>query len=391
MRSSEIFTRQRMKLDISVWLSMITVIVLSCGLFAYKMIDKSKIKPCTPFDITINGLANSGDSTYNVDESLLFKGNIPSGDEIIWYFGDNTKKQEGFITSHTFKQTGNFVITATINDNCVSRRKINIIKPEIIIRDSSGNIAANIIGSDEIPIGENATFYTLLPASSYVWTIENNNYYQPRNGKQTAFKFKTAGIYTIMLVLDNDRQKTFRKNVVVNPADANNNDEDESLTKLIPSDYYKVSPKKEDSVVNQNLPAQNQSVQSLPAQNQTVQKPPEEKTIEKRGIGAGTFKGLLENLVLGKMECDKFNQYFLCLNLTAKNVYVNGGRKPVSFSDFCQQLQLQSQKKGTTVEIASAEIKRDDPDNPDCETRLNIGYTVTEKKLILFKKKTTPH
>ena len=104
--ANNIFTRKRMMLDNNVWLVMLTCIVLSMGLFGYKLANR-KEKPCDTIDIYVNGYVNVEKIDFNLGDALTLS--VPAGieDEVVWDFGDGSKREKGASLIHIFKKEVN--------------------------------------------------------------------------------------------------------------------------------------------------------------------------------------------------------------------------------------------------------------------------------------------
>ena len=341
----------------------------------YRLIDKTKARPCTTSTIFVNGSTNT-DSDYNANTSLMFKASVGPKDDIAWDFGDETGRQDGFITTHAFRKTGKFIVTATVNGICITRATISVVKPGFMLRDSSGNIVENISGDDQAIVGMSANFRTALPANTYKWTIENNSNYKPVIGKQAAFKFKTRGVYSVLLVLDNNPQKSYRKQVVVTDPITSTGDDGEKISPLLPGDYYKEQPK--DTV--QVAPAQVQTTTQQEVQKQTVNPPVEQPTEDEPPsvivITDVQLKGMLEKVVRNEAQADDFKRY-LCGGPNTK-VRVNNEKNVITLTALCDRL------RGKKIDIESAQ-RVPDPDNNDCEISLIVKYS-EHKGLWPFKK-----
>lgn len=355
-----------MGLDGKVWLVMLLLVITSAGLLGYKIIDNNN-KPCNPVEIVINGLSNDDSHIYNIGEPLLFKAGNSPHEKISWDFGDDTKKEEGFTASHIFKEPRIYNVTVIVNGNCESVAILRIKTPMSLTQYTPSPIVTNsIIGADEVNVKEDQKYSAPLDADSYEWNIKDNNNFAPRTGKETTFRFKSPGRYTIQLQLNHDPQKTYTKTVdVTDPlSKAKNNTSFEQPQVLVP-DYPVPIKKPEQTPVNQNQQVQNQS--AAPPQV-TVNPPPtdnpskktEEQPVIHKRVSNGTLKDMLEEIVVNSRAPETFNVY-LC---------DEGNTKVVENSQWSTFTQLCNNIRGKKVEITSAEQVREG----DCIVNLTVNY-----------------
>jgi len=352
MNQSRIFTKRSMGIDNKVWLTMLTVVIICLGLMSYKIIARNTDKPCIPVTMLINGKENSIASSYNTNEPLLFRASTAPGSEVIWDFGDNTKKEEGFTTSHIYKKEGTFPITITINGKCPNYIKVNVIKPVPVIRDTAFRILQSITGPEQTIEGQPALFNSELTASTYEWSIVGKENIKPITTKEASFNFPLADTYIVQLTLDNDRMNRYTKTVVVVP------DKSKELKVKIPSDKLPVlidDPDKFKSKV-ENTPV------APPEKHDTVATAPviEVKPMHKM-ISNKTLQTMLDEVVQGKKTVQDFDM-FLCNGASTK---LNGNGKITTFGAFCEM--VIGNKK---YRIESVEQGKEN----DCIATLTVNY-----------------
>jgi hypothetical protein len=205
MNSERILTRKTLGLDHRVWRVMIVLFVLSIGLYSYKLIDTPK---CTPVDFKTKTIDN--DSVYSTDEILSFS-TLRFEKNITWDFGDNSPGGAGTFVTHRFASEGKYFIKVTVNSDC------QFIKPITVRKAVVENISTReqIDGHPSTFVGTSETYSALTTATNYEWSVENHPEYGVLNGQSVAYKFLSAGDFTIMLMLDKDRFKIYRKSVTV--------------------------------------------------------------------------------------------------------------------------------------------------------------------------------
>lgn len=220
MNSHRIYTRKTNGLDHSVWLFVFILMFLSLGLLSFLWIDQSK---CVPFTIKISP---GDESKFYRGEPLIFNSSI-SGKKIIWDFGDETKIEKGAYVIHKFINPGKYFVKASINSDCDQIIKEVIILKSIEELDNEDKIVytGNLIAGKEIEFSCNKI------ADSWTWFVKNEPGIKPRqHGEKANIIFPNAGIYTVQVSLNNDRNKSYFRDVVVSdngvvkikPIDINN-------------------------------------------------------------------------------------------------------------------------------------------------------------------------
>src|SRR5262245_4458970 len=106
--STSIFTKRFMGLDRGVWWVMLVVVVLSIGLAGYKI---SGDKPCVNMMVAINGTIKGDNKTFYVGETVRFVALFAEGKKVVWDFGDQSNKEQGMRSTHTYKKEGVFPVT----------------------------------------------------------------------------------------------------------------------------------------------------------------------------------------------------------------------------------------------------------------------------------------
>jgi hypothetical protein len=229
MNSNYIFTKRLMGMDRKVILTMLVMLLFSAGFLSYTIIKTNKETPCKPFDILVFGERNIENKTYAAGDQILFRAVAGINDKVTWDFGDNSPEVEDAATRHIFTEEKIFSITATINGKCYSDTKIHIKKKEIPDFDSSGNVVEQfILGESEAFVNEPVTFTAHSPVSSYRWSIDKSGY-PAKTSKDATFTFKRSGIYTIRLMVNDDRTKEYKFTITVTAPKKLIDDEDQII------------------------------------------------------------------------------------------------------------------------------------------------------------------
>lgn len=336
MNANIIFTKKVSGFDKRIWFVMAVSVAISLLLMGYVSYNRTDDIPCKPVSIAINGITKFDHAVFNTGEFLLFRAPISPGDRITWDFGDNTKIEEGFTATHTYNQQNIYRIVVTVNGKCRSELIVNV-KPPITITDND-NLLEGIMGRDTTNMGVDENFSTILEAGSYEWSIENDNNYVTRYGKETVFRFRTPGRFTVVLMLDNDLSKKYRKQVYVK--ERVNIDRGEGpIRSLINDDYTIVKQRPEDKPPPQvnNVPP--------PVANNPVAS---ERTIIK--IENLQFKEYLQSLVCGEMNSSDFDKF---LHDGGKTKTFINNKDSKTFEELCNVI------KGKKIKIENVDLVKD--------------------------------
>ncbi len=342
MPPTSIFTRKRMGLDNKVWFSMLMVILLSLGLVGYKFKGSGEKIDCKAIAIYVNGRANTDSVFFRTGELLTFRSPINPGDKVSWDFGDGSKTIEGFSSVHSFKLAGIYNVTAVINGECFFDKKVKIKKAEPVIRDSLGNITENIIGEEQGLVGDNLVFSTPLPASTYEWYIENNNNYPKKSGDSISYKFRSAGNYILVLVLNQDRSKKFTKTIIVSDLRAPERD--------------LITPR---VLIPKETEPKDTLVRVAPIDTSKLKKEAPKKF---KYLTDQQFVINMQALVCGTMEAAAFDAY-LCLGQNTPVIANGKGGK--TFASLAAEIH------GKKIEIESVTAARE---NENCVVTLTVKY-----------------
>jgi len=317
-----------MGLDSQVWSVMLILSILSIGLLGYKLADNKK---CIPFTFNLKTASFHSDSIYYVGENVTFSSSNP-GQSISWDFGDNSDKIEGSYVPHKYTVPGTYRIIASSGTDCDETRIIKIVHAP---QSSYIREGEKIIGPSLITNAVEAEFNCAVLADSYTWSIKSYPSIKPiGSGGRIKFRFPNAGNYTIQVVLDNDRVRSYTKEISVDDVLTRKSIIPEKLPNLIPVD-------------------------PTPDTKTQPEKLPEIKVIEEEdtkpryvAINNETFITLLQSVQKGQMDISEFNRFF-CQGIIPQ-VRENGKKK--AFSVLYQELGSNKYKKAT---IKSLQLKRD--------------------------------
>jgi hypothetical protein len=349
MKTSGIFTRRSSGLDRKVWFAMVVTMLLSFMLVSYKLVTKNNEKACSNPLVFVNGLKENSVKTYLTGDVIWFKTPITSARKATWIFGDSARKEEGFTVAHTYTHEGIYLVSVITDGGCATYTKINVIARSFQPVDSAGNIIEHIVGTDQAPLGK-YKFSTNDTAKSYKWTVENDNNYDPQFGRTGTFYFRTPKKYILKLVLNNDVNKTYRKEIlVIDPNAGKVGNDDKSAKNEVPVIIPALAPKSD--------PLQSQIAPDTP---KTVVAPPKVEVRHIIGTSTQTFKSYLQSFVCGGMEAKDFYKYLTDEGGTK----VIANKAYTTFDAFCKDI------KGKKIEIESVDFKKEG----DRIIEINVGY-----------------
>src|SRR5690606_551766 len=103
-------------IDFKVWLSLLTLVVLSAGLFAYKV---AVYVPCpdlsTPIKGKLSQAETGGTPTFYVNEQISFSvSGAGKESSIVWNFDDNSEKKAGIAVAHVYAKEGYYLVKAML-------------------------------------------------------------------------------------------------------------------------------------------------------------------------------------------------------------------------------------------------------------------------------------
>ncbi len=425
---TSIFTKSRLGLDNSVWLTMLVVFVCSASFLSFKLATHVN---CSAFEIATSGLRQQTNNVFYVGESITFSVPATSADKLRWNFGDGAREQTGKpVMQHSFLKEGDFTVSCIQNDKCLQTVAISIISRPARRKDSAQFGAIPIIGADTVTAGLSAHFSTLIKASySYQWNLSGSPDVKTTSGVD--FNFYKDGVQMITLTIDGNKRYT--KTVVVLPKKSAGNNatgEMESLparsiqippavnsiyptsggpgtnvtimgsffngTKSVSfggieaKSFQIVSPTEITAIVGEgsqtgpvtvtteNGPSPASSPQFTYIASNGVadaNAPNQADNATRKSLTDANLKTLLTKVAKGdpNVTVQKVAQSFCGGEGTL--VKANSEKKAITLSELCKRLQS---AKDVTVE--SAKIIHD-PNNPNCETNILVTYSQPRKIL----------
>ena len=320
MNSHRIYERKVKGLDNSVWLFMFIIMLLSLTLLTSFLIERKK---CIPFGFKITPKADSG---YYTGKNLSFTLST-SAKNVTWDFGDGSPEKTGVFVSHEYHKAGKFYVTASIKDGCDTTQEITVIKNPLDL--STGY---EIQGPESIAVEKDADFSCTVYASSWKWEIMYHPEIKVKAEKlgTAVFRFANPGTYSILVTLDDDRTKTYKKEIVITDDRVKRKTADINDLKPIFTDQR--GPKKEEP---------------------TQQEPEEQKTSLIQ-ISPRSFKDKLNAVIADDNSSpspEHFNQFLDYGQQTT--VKIEGSTTTMSFNKFYAYL-----KNNGNLKIAEVKLDR---------------------------------
>lgn len=361
-RSYSIYSRQWLGFDNRVWLALLATVVLSLVLFGFKMISHVA---CTSVTLSAKGnLEHKRSNVFYLNEEVVFTARMQHAQSIAWDFGDGTTGS-GDSVKHTYKAEGIFNVTVLINDKCKEAFPVRVRKITTQAATTETTTVNAISGPDMMAPGTPQTFTSTADAGTYEWTMEGDPSFKIKTGKTIGYTPSTPGNIILILKLDGDSSKTFRKAITIGeagtPTSSTGNGQ-AAIAELPPIPVIK----KKDPVVAPQTGGGNDPVNPPPVVNTPPVTPVKKKfTI----IPDGEFQLMLNDVVDKKKNMMDFNNY-LCRGPETQ-VMANG--KWTTFGELCKKLQ---DRKGIFNKKVKVKFKRQklDPDNGNCVLFIEVDY-----------------
>ncbi|UTN02175.1 PKD domain-containing protein [Flavobacterium bizetiae] len=300
------------------------------------------------------------------EEAIDFYDKTPNAKSWKWDFGDGSEPDTRKHTLHIYKKPGKYLVTLTINGECINTQ-------ELIIKDK---YAADKLGSPQIitskiiTVGQPAYFRSgSESAKTWEWAFGENRGID-ETFANPVYTFSTPGEKTITLVINGDFSKVAKKVIYVHPR---------VIKKTNPLDVTSyVYEKNADAFA---LPRGTVKKDPLDDMLQYVPVAPKTKTIKdsikevKKApkISEDQFEILLNKVAEGSKVKDDFAE-FLCDDLEIPIVKNNNDL--LTFAQLCANI------KGKKIKIESIRLNKDK--NNNCIKGMSINYKV--KKYLIWVK-----
>ena len=300
------------------------------------------------------------------DESIEFYDKTPNAKSWKWDFGDGSEIDVRKHTFHIYKKPGKYVVTLTINRDCMHSKEINI----------KYKYAEDILGTPQIivpkiiTVGQPAYFKSVSEdAKTWEWAFGENRGID-ETSSNPVYTFSTPGEKTITLVTNGNFSTVAKKVIYVhprvikktNPLDVTSYVYEKSAEAFaLPRGTVKKDPLEE-------------MLQYVPVAPKTKTQKDSISTIKKAPkISEDQFEILLNKVAEGSKVKDDFAD-FLCDDLDIP--VVKNDADLITFSQLCAGM------KGKKIKIQSIRLNKDKQTN--CIKGLNISYKV--KKYLIWSK-----
>jgi hypothetical protein len=343
-RTSLIYSRSFLGLDIKVWVTLLIVIIISILLFGFKIINNTS---CPPITLRTQGtMPHKQSNVFYINESILFTASANRAEKVEWYFADGTPLVPGSEKKHSFSAEGDYLVTAIINGKCEETLPIVIRQ-----RGTNSKLLADstpqspIVGNTHATAGSIEEYRCNIQASVYKWTIEKNAPVEEKFGQSVSFSFSDTGTYNMILQLDDDESKVWKQTIFVRPLSGAGNIEDPSLIpppKTLP--LPRTDRVRDQGPTSTTLPDPTAPPMPVPV---PIPVKPAKKYYQ---IPPQELENMLREVVAKKRDVPDFDN-ILC---NGGNTMVTANDKSISFSELCKKLK---DKKGLVFKSKVKDIK----------------------------------
>lgn len=332
----------------------ITMIILSLVALMVTAFRYKHYEPCLAFNVKAKA------EYYRTGEPIRFETDARQAQDFRWEFGDNETSRTNIPSVvHTYQAPGEYTITLTVNGRCSEYKTIYITRAP---RLENPLLLPTFICPQSAEVGKPVTFTdTTAGARSWEWRFGETAVVDA-TASTASYVYKTPGLKTIALVINNNAKQMAICKVFVNEAAAarpkdNNNRRNRQQGNII------VIPAKP------STPTLNEQANEQPA----MKEPP-------RPMGTSISKQELE----GKLRMVASNFFkaegftpFLCNNL---NIPVSLNGQEITFVEFCNKLSaLKSEKK-----IKELNVQQIKSHETNCIISLNVSMKLKKGFLGLF-------
>jgi hypothetical protein len=379
MNANHIFTHKRMGLDRRVWWLMLFFCIVSIGLFGYNSINR---KPCSVISLTARSESGSTKQFY-INEPIHFTAFMSGSEKVDWDFGDKTTAGESNSSIfHSFRQTGNFIVKATIDGGCEEVMALKVIKRpgvELSNNETPALVESIIVPSNRYPlVGEIVKFSSTVEASKYEWWIEGSS--DPvKNTSTVAYTFNLPETYTVRLKINDNTKKIYSYPIVV--VDLPKTEEENKVTGNVPKilqPTYTPPPPYVPPVDNPVSADQTQGQKTNPVIPEVKQNPTPDNNMPPRKyayLSNAQFKERLQEVVAANKNFKDFDMY-LCDG--GATVVIENGTQ-TTFERLCQNI---TGEKREIVSVDYLDVKQFD-DKSRCIKSLKVKHE--KKKKGIFK------
>jgi PKD repeat protein len=351
MNAADFYSRRIFGIDYRVWAAMLSISLLSLGLYGYKQIRYDTIGDlsCPTDTIAVDGKKVEVVAGCYLNRYSTFAIQSDNAASVEWNFKDGTNSEKGQFVSHKFTQVGIYRVTATVNGRCTYTAEVEVVEDPFYLERLQRPVVEIYADPTRPTIGSSVKFYcvTDIPSiTAYEWRVVNTD--EVQMVAEPSFTFKNKGNYAVELVINNNPLKKWRTVIEVtneilqtpqtgegNVAGAGMPVDAGQLGKLITEEV--TPPSSKDKQPNNNAVINNEGTSKPDTSNRT-------STPKAPLLDPNAFKELLQEVIdqEGK-ELEDLYEYLDYKSSTMVKVNENKGLIPIK--DFCKDMRGKKKKK----------------------------------------------
>lgn len=328
----------------------LTMVVISLVALVFTGFKYKNHEYCFPFQIKASA------AHYRTDEPVKFETDARSANTFQWDFGDNESNQTSINSViHAYNQPGEYTVALTVNGQCTEYKTIYITRAP---RVENPLLLPTFVCPQVAEVGVPVTFRdTTVGARSWEWRFGETASIDA-TASTASYVYKTPGLKTISLVINNNLQQTAICKVFVN----------------------EVAPKGGNNKARNNKPAPIMIVQAKPNTPSLAEQVQPTVTEPAKPQGVSISKQELEDklrkVVSNFAKAEDFSGHF-CNNLQIP-VSLNG--QEITFSQLCTKLSsIKSPKK-----IKELQVQQIKSSETNCIVSLNVSLKMKKGFLGIF-------
>jgi hypothetical protein len=309
------------------------------------------------FDFHIKAKANF----FRTDEPIRFETDALYAKEFQWDFGDNESSETNINSVvHAYNQPGEYMVSLTVNGKCSEYKTIYITKAPKL---ENPLLIPRFVCPQTAEVGKPVSFQdTTAGAHSWEWRFGETAAVDATSSTVN-YVYKTPGLKTISLVINNDPKQLGVCKVYVNEKT------------VAPSRSNARMPARQQQPSFIVVPAR-PATPTLEEQNHPQPVIPEPAKPQGVNIGKQELESKLRGVVNNFLTADNFNQYF-CNNL---NIPVSLNGTEITFTQLCNKLgSIKNDKK-----IKQLNVQQIKNSETNCIIGLNVSLKMKQGFLGIF-------
>ncbi|WP_426478059.1 PKD domain-containing protein [Chryseobacterium sp. CBSDS_008] len=342
-------------LDSKVFWSIIILLALGILLFIYQY---SRHVDCENARFIIYA------KEFTTNKAVEFDDSTTGAKSWEWDFGDSTRADKRQRTLHSYKKPGDYIVTLTINKNCVHQKLITITSTDQYSENLPLIIAPNVVTT-----GKTVAFNAIKKDGvSWEWNFGESNQIDAVIQAPT-YQFNSEGSKKITLVVNGDSQHSASKTIYVAPVTK----EEKPKIDIRSYEFEKSHSSFSLPVGNPEKDPLVDALQYIPASPKSVTK--KDTLISHANapeISNEQFRILLQQVAAESKTKEDFSG-FICKKYSIPVVVNN--KKIISFEQFCQLI------SGKKIKITLLRLEKN---KQNCIEHITIQYKV--KKFMLWIK-----